>query len=417
MDVARSELDGRLYTRRFFVVFAAVVLFMTGAALQFHFGQYVEFLGHGVDTLGRIMSISTIGVLLVRFHIGRWIDRFGCRPTWIVGTLTVAASGAALQLAAALWAIVLLRTIWTISLAAVLTSLAVFAARIAPPQRRAESIGSMGLAGLLGIMVGPALGDWIFSNSTDSIMSYRVFFSVSAVLSLLSCGIIALLATPASRAAPKEKRAPSAAHSVSSTVRVVLRNWPGTILLVGVFFSMAFCVQMLFLERFAEERGFQNIKVFFFVYSPTAIALRLLLRRLPERFGRTPTVLMGMTLLGGGLFVLTFVHTQVQLVIPGLLMGAGHSFVFPSMVDLAAGRLPSEYRGTGTSLILGAGDLGTLIGFAALGELINSLGYATAFRLLGGAVLVAAATLAVSAAAGRRPERHAPPGCTAGSEP
>ena len=63
----------RLYTARFAQVFAAVFLFMTAVALQFHFGQYVQYLGHGVGTLGRILSISMVGTLLIRLHIGRFI--------------------------------------------------------------------------------------------------------------------------------------------------------------------------------------------------------------------------------------------------------------------------------------------------------------------------------------------------------
>ena len=72
----------RLYTGAFFQVFAAVLVFMTGVALQFHFGQFVAYLGHGVDVLGLIVSISIVGTLLIRLHIGRWIDRFGCHPGW-----------------------------------------------------------------------------------------------------------------------------------------------------------------------------------------------------------------------------------------------------------------------------------------------------------------------------------------------
>ena len=50
-------LEGEtLYTRQFFQIFAAVILFMTGHSLQFHFGQYIGYLGHGVDTLGQILS-------------------------------------------------------------------------------------------------------------------------------------------------------------------------------------------------------------------------------------------------------------------------------------------------------------------------------------------------------------------------
>ncbi|MFQ5494368.1 MAG: hypothetical protein ACE5EX_03210, partial [Phycisphaerae bacterium] len=59
IDPAFAEHD-RLYTRRFFEVFAAVALFMSGVALQFHFGQYIAYLGHGVDTLGKILGAGMV---------------------------------------------------------------------------------------------------------------------------------------------------------------------------------------------------------------------------------------------------------------------------------------------------------------------------------------------------------------------
>ena len=154
-----SNQTNQLYTLRFFQVCVAVVLFMTGLALQFHFGQYVEFLGHGVDTLGRILSISMIGTLAIRLHIGRWIDRFGCRPTWICGALIVALCVGSLQFVERLWLLTLLRAVSTMASAAVMTTVAVFAALTAPPHRRAESIGTIGMAGFVGMIAGPTLGE------------------------------------------------------------------------------------------------------------------------------------------------------------------------------------------------------------------------------------------------------------------
>jgi hypothetical protein len=66
------------------------------------------------------------------------------------------------------------------------------------------------------------------------------------------------------------------------------------------------------------------------------------------------------------------------------------------MVDLAAERLPFQYRGTGTALIMGAGDLGMLIGFVGLGELIDSMGFDTALATLAGIVLLGAAIFSLA---------------------
>jgi predicted MFS family arabinose efflux permease len=236
----------------------------------------------------------------------------------------------------------------------------------------------------------------IFSGSADSILPYRVFFTASAVCSLAAGSIILRVKLPANRPAQSTALASAIRAGSLSTFRVITRHWPGAVLLVGLCFSMVFCLQMSFLERLADARGFRDIKVFFLCYAPTAMTLRVILRRMPERFGRSRTVLTGLTLLFVGLLCLIDIRSQAQLILPGLLMGAGHAFIFPSMVDIAAGSLPPDYRGTGTALILGAGDLGLLTGFACMGEAIEARGYDVTIAALAGMILVAATVFAAS---------------------
>jgi len=386
----------RLYTWRFFQVFVAVMFFMTGVALQFHFGEFVAHLGYGVDVLGLILSIGMIGTLLVRLQLGRWIDRFGCRPTWVIGSAITAFSVGSMQFVESLWLIIALRIATTIAMAAVMTTVAVFAAQIAPQARRAESIGIMGLAGFLGMMVGPMLGDWIFSEDVESPAPFRMFFSGAALSSLIAGGIMFGMKTPSADAPLSRGNAASPAlpPSTVSSLAIVRSHWPGAILLVGVVFSLVFCLISVFLERLAEERGFRSIKVFFLVYGSTAIILRLAFRRIPEQLGRTRTVVGGLVLQAVGIVSLIGISAQWQLVLPGIVMGAGHCFVFPSMIDLAAGRLPHEYRGVGTSLILGAGDLGNVVGFFVMGETISRFGFDICLAALAFTILVGAAFFA-----------------------
>ena len=417
MPDSSATNDDRLYTRQFAQVFLAVLLFMTAVALQFHLGQYIEYLGHGVDVLGRIMSIGMVGTLLMRLRVGRWIDRVGCKPIWLAGAVVFAVATGSMQFATQLWIITTLRAFSGMATAAVLTTVAVFAAQIAPPRRRAESIGSMGLAGLVGIAVGPTVGDWIFAGTADSITPFRIFFFASAACSLLS-GVIVLMLTMRSNnqgaAGGMKSRLVGSLREVANSDELgdpvhpaligrpsqralVLQHWPGMILVVGLVFAMVFCVQAMFLERLAEARGFHDIKLFYLVYSPTAITLRIIFRRLPQQIGRSPTMVLGMILMTAGLCCLLGIESQWRLIPPGILMGAGHCFIFPSMVDLAAGRFPAEHRGTGTSLILGAGDVGMLIGFGTLGELIDAFGFDTALLALAGLMLVSAGAFSFQA--------------------
>ena len=368
---------------------------MTGVSLQFHFGQYVAFRGYQVDTLGRILSVSMIGTLLVRLFIGRWVDRFGCRPVWLIGTAVSTLAVGTLQFAHLVWLITLLRLIATMAMAAVMTTVAVFAAQIAPAGRRAESIGTIGLAGFLGMIIGPAVGDLIFSSSTASIVPYRIFFSASAFCSFLAGLIVVFIALPTDRTRAVGA-VPPQVRTVRSQLVLIRRHWPGMIMLIGIIFTLAFCVQSMYLERLAEARGFNDIKLFFFCYCPTAMVLRLVFRRLPQQIGRTRTVLLGLGLMACGQLLLVGIASQAGLILPGILMGAGHCFIFPSMVDLGADRLPPEDRGTGTALILGAGDIGMLIGYGTLGELIDTVGFDATLKILAGAVLMSAVLLGVA---------------------
>lgn len=389
--------EDRLYTPLFFQVFAAATLFMSAVSLQFHFGQYIGYLGYGVDTLGWVLSAATVGAFLIRLQLGRWIDSFGYRPTWVCGATVVAISTTLMQFSESLWIIGALRMLTVMATAAVMTTVAVFAAQIAPCHRRAESIGTIGLAGFTGMILGASLGDVIFSGPSESIVPFRFFFTGSAVCALLSAGIILGIRLPESRFdAVRQDGSGSGAGDRPPILRVLRAHWPGTILLVGVVFSMAFCLQMSFLERLAEERGFRDIKVFFLCYGPMAMTLRIVFRRLPERIGRTRTLVLGLALLSTGILLLTGADSQASLVAPGLMMGAGHCFVFPSMVDLAAERLPSEHRGVGTSMILGAGDLGMLLGFAVIGQLIDAFGFDTALVALSFTIIAGAAIFGLS---------------------
>lgn len=408
--VFQDRVDGRLYTREFFEIFVAVMLFMTGVALQFHFGQYVQYLGYDVDTLGWVLSASMVGTLAIRLHIGRWIDRFGCRPMWLVGTVVVALSVGSIQFAERLWVITTLRAACQMAVAAVMTTVAVLAAQIAPPYRRAESLGTIGLGGFLGMIIGPSLGDWIFSGSADTMTPYRIFFSASAVFSLLAGGVAMLTVADrppktepgvssgeegsgptAPKAGPKTPAAP-----MTSQIKLVFDYWPGIVLLIATVFGAVFCLQSLYLERLAESRGFKNIKVFFLVYAPTAMTLRVVFRHLPGQIGRSRTLVGGLLLQAAGLLCLRGIESQGQLILPGLLMGAGHCFVFPSMVDLAAAEFPFSYRGTGTAVILGAADLGMLLGYVGLGEVIGALGFDAAILTLSITVMSGAVIFALA---------------------
>lgn len=363
------KADQPVYSLQFFQVFLATMLTMTGVSMQFHFGEFVAYHGYSEAILGWITGIGACGSIALRPYAGAWVDRVGCRSSFLVTAACAAAANFAFQFADSFTSICLLRILMVASNATFLTTVAVYSAHVAPPLRRAESLGTIGIGGFLGMITGPAVGDAIFANHANLPDAFRTFFTVVAAVSLLAGVAVLNLRSPAHDPHPQTPPFWTLAR----------RHWPGTILLVPVVFSATLTIHMAFLERYAHHRGFDDIRWFFFVYGPTAIALRVLCRRVPQHVGRSRVCVAGLMVMGVGMLLLPLVRTQWHLMLPAMLMGAGHAFVFPSMVDLAAEAMPLRHRGVATSIALGSGDVGFLLGGIAWGQLIEWRGYEITF--------------------------------------
>lgn len=386
--------EPKLYTREFFTVFAAVLLFMTHAALQFQFAQYASFRGIELSMIGVIATIGAAGTLASRFVSGAAIDAVGLKPIWLVGGIAAAGILALMSVADSFVPIAVLRMAWSIVVGGVMLTFPVFASRIAPPHRSAEAIGTLGISGFIGMIIGPTLGDWIFSEGTASTGVYYGFFAASATLAVIAGVVMQFVNSEHLHKAPRRPRSADDHCGCDpdlgwfGTIRC---HWPGSVLLLACTFSMAFCMQMIFLERFAESRGFDVIAPFFWAYVPTAVLIRVFARDVPQRFGRERVLIVGVTSSAVGLLLLTQVHNMWVLMLPAVAMGLGHGLSFPCMTDLIGSRFPVHRRALGMALFFAAGDVGFIVGFASLGAIADAFGFTAMLIALSSVLLVSVA--------------------------
>jgi MFS family permease len=79
------------------------------------------------------------------------------------------------------------------------------------------------------------------------------------------------------------------------------------------------------------------------------------------------------------------VHSEWQLVLPGIGYGVSHALMFPCVVAAGSSAFPDENRGVGNLLILATFDLGILVGAPLFGATLEAArfvglpGYAAAF--------------------------------------
>lgn len=390
-----------LYGRPFWHAYAANLMVMIAVALLYRYADFVTVLGGSELHLGWIVGIGMVGSLAGRLLLGSVIDGRGARSVWLaalillifccLGHLVVADHRGP--------TIYVLRILYCCSLAGIFGASMTFVAGRAPMTRMAEMLGMLGTSGFIGAIVGTQLGDILCGTATISRFQTDLLFVISAAFGVAGLGF-AWLATRGQKAPAPRRRPP---------VFWILRRYqPGTVLLVSAVLGVGAGLPATFLRTYAADLDIARIGLFFLVYSLTAIVTRVVTRRLPERFGLRPMILVGMAFLLLSQFVFLVVWNEWSLMLPGFTYGVGHAILFPTTVALGTTAFPNRYRGLGTTVMLAAYDFGQLIGAPTAGWIVHSStsvglpGYPIMFCTVGAMFAVVGAVFVLSPSNQRR---------------
>ena len=421
---ARST-EPSIYTRSFWLAYAANLALVTANSLTFRFADYVEFFGGSKALTGSIVQAGLIAAIAFRLVLGRAIDRHGPRRVWLA-CCAVFGVGCLAYLSAerVSWVLWMARISQQVGVAGMFTCSIVNIQDQVPPHRRTEVIGSLGSSGFIGTVLGTNLGDLIFRLLPDGRAPFIATFGTTLVGGLLHTLLVLVLTRRECHISPPQSPNPWS---------LLWRHWPGPVVWVSLAMGTSFAITTVFLSRFASAAGLGGIAMFFLPYSLVAFACRWWMRDWGQRLGRHKMVLWGLTGLAAGQLLLLAVRSTAWLIPAGSACGFGHALLFPAVVSLGAGRFPSEYRGTGTTLVLGFQEIGLAIAAPLLGLLIDRgtlrqgtpdpsdgpgaglLGYDLAF-LVSAAVAVVSGVWYVLTAA-RHPDHDGQPLATVGHGP
>ncbi|MFN8858517.1 MAG: MFS transporter [Planctomycetaceae bacterium] len=362
-EVSSPLEEASIYTREFWLAYAANLALVSANSLTFRFADYVAFFGGSKTLTGWIVQSGLVAAILFRLVLGRAIDRYGPRKVWLTSSsllfLGCASHLAATSVAPWLW---IARIAQQLGIAGMFTCSIVNIQDQVPPQRRTEVIGSLGSSGFIGTILGTNLGDLIFQLWPGGQTPFLVTFGTTLLGGILHTLLVLELTREEHHEAPPEFVGP---------LKLLFHYWPGPVLLVSMAMGTSFAVTTVFLSRYVSATGLGGIAPFFLPYSITAFTCRWYLRDWGARVGRHRMVQWGLVGLTLGQLLFLVVRSDVWLVIPGAVCGFGHALLFPAVVSLGSGRFPAAYRGTGTTLILGFQEVGLALSAPLLGMLID----------------------------------------------
>jgi MFS family permease len=152
-----------------------------------------------------------------------------------------------------------------------------------------------------------------------------------------------------------------------------------------------------FVVLFLAQRQIGHGAVVFTAFAASVVGTRLLVGRLPDRFGAHPSAVAAALAEAAGLALIASAHAWPVAVLGGVVMGTGFSLLYPSLALAVVQRVPAERRGTALGSFTAFFDAGMGLGGPIAGGLAALGGYADAFWAAAGIALVAAVVAGLSA--------------------
>jgi MFS family permease len=365
----RPGLD---FTAVFAVTFLSLIA--VGAVLPV-LPRYVHGpLGDGDVAVGIVIGAYAISGLLLRPIAGRMADRWGRKPTVLLGALLLCLSGLLNLPHFGIAGLILARLVLGAGEGSLYTAGSAWVVDMAPPARRGRVLGLYGLAVWGGLSVGPLAGELLLESG-----GYRTVWIFAAAMPLLGA-LVATLARdpfrPLTHAEPHPLIAPEAIR-------------PGTAIALA---ACGYAAIAAFVVLLLESRGIEHGVTVFAAFAAMIVLARLVAGDLPDRIGPARVAVVAALIEAAGLLAIAFAQSLPMALAGGMAMGAAFSLLNPSLMLIAVGRVSAEARGAAMGTYTAFFDAGVGIGAPIAGLAAALTSYEGAF-VLAAAISVCAALL------------------------
>lgn len=347
-----------LYTPAFFALFIANLAIVASFTCYFLFPLFIT--SHGGDStdIGILMGVFALASAACRPWVSPLIDRFGRKHCFTSGCMIMISLPICYPMFAQsplpLFALSLIRIVHGVGMAVCFTSVFTFIADLVPPARLNEGIGLFGTSGLIGIAVGPTIAEWSLHTG-----GFNGLFWSSSLLATLAL----LVHLPL-----REAMSPSpVGQPVIGFFALLRQARHARVALLAALFGIGVSTTGNFIAPLCDERNLNLVTPFFVSYSIAAIAMRLFVGRVADRVGERRVLPWALLVCALGLVLVLPATNYTLLAVSGLVCGAGHGLLFPTLNTLAIRDIPAAYRGRVTGIFTGAIDSGIFIGSIGLG--------------------------------------------------
>ena len=372
--------NDQLFTGRFVVLIVAHFLQALGYSSMLLLPLYLEHLDASRAEIGAIMATAAVAGLATRPLVAWSLDRWGRRPTLIIGTIVLSASMGMLAMVDEVGVVIYIERVFVgIGIGALFSGYFTFAADLIPVSRRTEGLALFGISGLLPLLINP-FADRLHIQPAD------LNWFLPVVGGIIALSLIPLFFLEEPTATHGAERRPMREALVELRRRPLWAPWFATIV-----FSSLVAAFMTFATVTAAKRGVADAATLWLTYALGAVAIRLFGARLPDRVGPSNVLAPALGLYVVAMVLVARAGDLSDFMIAALFAGIGHGFCFPVLTSQVVTRTPETFRGSAISTFTALWGLSELIVSPAFGRFADLYGDGAMFNLgaaWGGASLV-----------------------------
>ncbi len=355
---------------------------------------YIESLGGTKRQIGLVMGAFAIGLLPSRFGLGPVADTRGRKLVLLIGTTVVLVAPVGYFFVTSIPLMAAIRAFHGISIAAFTIGYSALVADLAPPDRRGEVIGYMGLVTPIGMAIGPMMGGFIQAS-----LGYDTLFLTSATFGILPCLGISQVEEPEKpepiqdTTTPKSGTRPTHLSGLTQYIKLLwspaLRIPAFVMATVGLIFGTI----VTFLPLFIREYDLNlNAGLFYSAAAIASFCVRFFVGRASDRYGRGLFITIALMCYIFSMLILATAQQTNILLIAAILEGAGAGLVIPMIVTLITDRCSAHERGRFFSLCIGGFDIGIALAGPVFGWVAEQIGYRNMYLIDAGLALIALIT-------------------------
>jgi len=365
-------------------------MFLTFHILATAFPLYVKDSMNGnQQQMGLIITIYVIGSVLIRPFSGKWVDRYGKKKMAVIGLVIFLIACISYFGTSGIFLFLMIRLIHGMSYAVASTATSTVASALIPDSRQGEGMGYFSMFMSIAMVVGPALGLFLWQDKNIHVLLLAVC-AVAALSLLFTIG----LRLPQQKESLSEPLLKAETGRGSKRMRLSDFIEPKALPISLVGFVLAFSYSALsgFIASFTAEIHQQYVTGYFFVAFALMIVLfRPFIGKVFDRYKEHYLYYPGILLFAAGMLLISAAHSGTMVLVAGVIMGIGYGALFPCFQTLAMKLAPVHRRGSAAGTFFLLFDLGYGLGSYFMGLIASITDYRMMYVVAGLIPLLSAA--------------------------